>query len=425
MEVGMSEQTVVQLDPSKVQTANTVRFSLKPHAVDSLAESILELGGVLEPVLVEELKPAVNGHTHRLIAGFHRHAAVEKLNREQSAGLTLPAIVRSPADEVSRLREQVSENVKRESMSPMDSAIAIKSLMDAGVSKKEIRALFARPGGKGKGLKVSPASNSWVNIIVSLLDLPKTIQEKIHTGVIGLEAAYELGKVSPDKRAAVIARAEAEYDRQQEVEQKDEEKYLASVAKLEKAQATEQEAVSQVDGARKAVVQAQELVKAKDEVLKGLLHEPYMSYDEKAKADYKERLKAAETDQKGAQKTLKDAQNEVAKLLKTAEKAAETAKEQRARLEAARKAKPANKKPIGVADVKKAAAAEGAAPVPPLNNSEKSDAVAELSQAKQYPKVAAIGKAILKCFNGGPTYKELVLLVAEVTGEYKPPKVKG
>lgn len=414
----MSEQ-LVHLDPTKVQAGTNTRWGLKPEKVLSLSESIMETGGVLEPILVEVLSPPVNGFTHGLIAGAYRLAAVLKLNAEQGAGLSIPAVIRQPADATARLREQLAENVDRENLSPMDSAIAIKALMDAGVSRKEIREVFARPTGK-KGTQVQPASNAWVNIVLAFLELPKTIQEKIHTGVIGVEAAYELGKVTPDKRLAVVQRAEAEYNRQQEIEAKDEEKYLASVSKLEKAQATEVEAVGKVDGAKAAVESAKELLKARNAELEVIRKEPYMTYDEKGKTEMKDRLKAAETNVKGAQKAVKDAENEVATLLKTASKAAETVKEQRARLEAARKAKPANKKPITKKDVQVAAAAEGEnTGAQPLDSGEKTEAIKELTKMERWPLVQAIGKAVLECFKGITTPKELGEQLALITGERK------
>src|SRR5207249_5746573 len=55
--------------------------------------------------------------------------SVEKLNKEQGAGLTVPAIVRPLADDTLRLKHQLTENMDRENQSPMDQAVAIDKLL--------------------------------------------------------------------------------------------------------------------------------------------------------------------------------------------------------------------------------------------------------------------------------------------------------
>jgi hypothetical protein len=47
----------VQLDPSKVLADDNTRFNLKATRIASLAENIIEQGGVIEPVEVEPLNP--------------------------------------------------------------------------------------------------------------------------------------------------------------------------------------------------------------------------------------------------------------------------------------------------------------------------------------------------------------------------------
>lgn len=419
----MTDQ-LVQVPPEKILADDNSRFSLKRSRVDSLAASILESGGVLTPVEVEPLKPAQNGFEYRLTSGFYRHAAVAKLNKEQQAGLLIPAMVRKPADATDRLKHQLAENMERENQSPMDQAIAIKKLMDAGMPRLEIRRIFARPGGK-KGAQIQPASNAWVNIVLRFLELPKAIQTKIHEGVIGVEAAYELGKVPPEKRQAVVERAEAERLRQLEIEEKDEEKYLQAENRLIEAQSKEKEAVSQVDATKAAIEAAEKTVAEKLAALKAIQKEPYLELDAKGKEELKERLKAAETDLKGAEKASKDAKNELAKLLNTAKKAAEVAEEQKAKLDAARKAVKSNGKkavkPVGKEDVRAAAKAEGVdTGSVPLNATEVKQYVKDMTRIKEWPKVAAIGHALQNCFSGVTTPKQLYIELAEITGESKP-----
>ena len=422
----MSEQ-LVHVTPDQVLAEGNVRWNLKPSRVDALATSILESGGVLTPIEIEPLVPVQNSFKYRLTSGFYRHAAVSKLNAEQNAGLTIPAMVRKTTDATERLKHQLAENMERENQSPMDQAIAISRLIEAGISRGEIRRIFARPGGQ-KGTTIQPASNAWVNITLRFLELSKSIQDKIHDGRVSMAAAYELGKVPPDKRAAVLERAEKERLHQVEVEEGDERKYIAAEQKLFEAQASEREAVAKLTGARTEVEVADKLVDEKTAVLKTIQKEPYLEYDEKGKSDLKERLKAAEADVKGATKISKDAKNDVAKLHAVAKKSAEVAEEQRAKLEAARKAvkaKPKRPKTVGPGDLKNAARAEGAiVGAKPLNLSEVKQALKDVIKLKtHWPKVAAIALAVIECCDSVTTPKELGIQLSYITGESKAPTV--
>lgn len=406
----MSEQ-LVHLDPAKVLADDNIRFNLKKTAIDTLATDILESNGVLVPVEVETLVPPQNGFTHKLTAGFIRHAAVMKLNAESKAGLTLPAIVRNTGDGLIRLRHQISENIARESMSPMDQAVAANKLLEAGVSRSEVRRVMARPGGK-KGVTIEPLSNAMLNILLRFLELPKGIQEKIHDGRVGVAAAYELGKVPPEKRAQVLERAEKERDDQLARERKDEERWIAAEKKLADAQTQQAEALSKVDEAKAAITAAQETVKEKMQALKEVQKVDFLAMDDAGKKQTMERLKAAENDKKAALKLEKDAVNTLAKLTVVAKTAEETAKEQREKLDAARKAvkpagKKANKAEVGPTDIQRAKKDEGVAGYVPLSLSDIRQCVKDVTADKDEV-VSAIGKAFKDSFDGKTTPKLLV-----------------
>lgn len=410
--------TLLHLDPSVVLADDNSRFNLKKSRVDALAASILESGEVLVPVEVELLHKG-NGHTYRLTSGFYRHAAVTKLNAEQNAGLMLPAIARKPADSVERLRHQLFENMERENQSPMDQATAIQKLVAAGVSRAEIRRIFSRPGGR-KGNQVAPASNAWINITLRFLELPKSIQEKIHDGRVGMAAAYELGKVPPDRRAAVLERAEAERMKQIEQEEKDEEKYLSAEKRAVEAETEQQEAVSAVDQAKAAISTSEAATVEKTAALRAIQKEPYLELDDKGKASLRERLKAAETDLKGAQKAEKDAKNDLAKVLQKATRASESAAEHKAKLDQARKAVKAGQakkaKVVGKDDVAKAAKAEGVETgTIPLNMSEIKQTLKDLGKMKELPKVQKIAASLTACFAGVTTPKQLAIELDQIT----------
>ena len=302
MATKVSTEGLQQLDPSVILADSNSRFGLKPLRVESLKLSILQEGGVMTPVEVEPLEKPVDGHLYRLTAGFYRHAAVTELNEKDSAGLTLPAIVKPLGDETVRLKRQLAENMERENQSPMDKAVAIKRLVDAGVPRIEIRKIFSTPGGR-KGLVVQIASNSFINMTLSFLDLPKAIQEKIHDGRVGVAAAYELTKVNPEKRAAVLERAEADRIKAIEAEEKDEQKFLDSEKKAQEAREKEAKAAEDLKAAQAAIESAK---KDSEELLK-VAAEKYQAAktakgEEKAMAD--EALKAAESFAKAAQRRL-------------------------------------------------------------------------------------------------------------------------
>lgn len=405
-------ETMLQLDPDTILADDNSRFNLKKTRIDTLAESILAMGGVMQPVEVTELAEAdKNGHTYRLTSGFYRLAAVLKLNSEQNAGLTVPAIVRN-VDEAERLKHQLAENMERENQSPMDKAIAIKKLLDAGVPRPEVRRIFSSAGGR-KGNTVQAMSNAMMNILLRFLELPKAVQEKIHDGRVGVEAAYELGKVAPDRRVAVLDRAEKDRLAFIDTEEKDEEKYLNAEAKLNEAQSNATEAEKAAEAVKEGIVETQKLVLDRNTALRQVQAMPYLELDAKGQKEMMEKVKAAEQDLKAAQKLAKDKKNELAKALEKKGKAQELAEKKAAELEAARKAiKPGQAakgkaKPISKTAIAKAAKAEGAGGLVALNISEQRQTIKDVSNHK-HAGVAAIGKAVLDCFNGKTTPKLLI-----------------
>lgn len=416
------DEQIVQLDPTDILADDNSRFSLKAQRTDALAANILTTGGVLSPVEVEAIEGAKKAPHYRLTAGFYRHAAVGLLNTRDKAGLTLPAIVRAPADALERLTHQITENVEREDMSPMDTAVAIKRLIDAGVSKPDVRKTFARPGvnrnvKKGGTAQPQPMSNAMLNIYLAFLALPKAIQGKIHDGSVGVAAAYELGKVPAEKRQAVIDRAEADRAAELAREEKDEERYLASQKKAEESKSKAADAAAAVEAAKDEIVAAEKKVAEKTQDLRTVQAQNYDPSDTAAKSAYMEKLKGAENDLKAAQKLGKDSKNKLAKAIEAKHKAEALAVEKAA--EAAgdavkgREGKAGKGKgaAIGPKEVQKAAAKEGAAGTgyTPLTLSEIRDAVKEVAAGKvgADDRTAAIAKEFKACFDGIHTPKML------------------
>ena len=410
----MESQTLVLLNPEQIVADDNARFGLRN--IPELMQSIVDAGEVLTPVEVEEIEGG-----YRLTAGFRRHAAVTEANK-QGAGLLLPAIVRNTGSELERLKHQLSENVQRENLSPMDTAVAIQKMLDLGVSRADVRKTFTRPTAK-KGIR-QPASNAWVNIMLNLLDLPKTVQADIHEGIIGVEAAYVLGKVPTDKREGVVKRAKADFTARIEEEAKDEEKFLKVEARAKESEDAAQAAQDDIARLSAEVQQASALVNTRKDELAVVKKEPYLEYTEDQKANLKERLAGADKNLKAAQKIEKDAQNALAKAKEKVTKAKDAAEENRKKLEAARSVKKAPKKPvIGKKDIVEAAKKEGTtAGVVALNASDIKQVIKDLVKQQAHPKVAAIGEALKSCFDGISTTKELIEALAIVTGKKPAPK---
>lgn len=408
---------IVQLDPAKVRASDNSRWGTKPRDTDvaRLMDSILEHGGVLEPVEVAELPKAErkNGFTHSLTFGFNRHAAVTKLNAEQNAGLTLPCIVRVTESATERVKRQVAENNDRATLSPMDKAVAIKRLLDTGLIKADVRRIFSAAGGR-KGSTVQPMSSAMLNIHLNLLDLPKTIQEDIHSGAIGVEGAYILGKVPPDKREAVVARAKKDRLAQIEQEEKDEKRYLEAEKKVVDTETKAVEAQTELEAARGEVTDAEAMVKTRISEMKDV-KVAIAGMDTPAGPTEVEATQAAEANVKAAQKLLKVAKNKVVKLATAKTTAEEAVNAVKAKLEAQRaavkKGKGKTKGSIGKVAISKAAQAVGtkagavALGVGDIRKDIKDIAAGKLDADDRLAQVAGW---LLSWMNGGPTTKEMV-----------------
>jgi ParB-like nuclease domain len=226
----MSEMSVVEVPVKSIAANENIRYGLKATRIDTLAADIA-VNGLMSPVEVEE----ADGGGYRLTTGHYRLAAIAKLNKEGAGIETVTAIIHPSADAVSRMKRQLSENLERETMSPMDKASAIRKLFDAGVPRIEIRQLFASPGGR-KGLKVQPASNSFVNMMLTFLEFTKDIKEKIHDGRLTVGASYKLHKAPREKWEDILAEAEKSRQDAIDQEEKDEKKYIEAEGKAREAQ---------------------------------------------------------------------------------------------------------------------------------------------------------------------------------------------
>lgn len=431
----MAKQTVtpgegelVQLDPALIRPGTNIRYSLKPERIEQMKASIMAQGGVQTPVEVTPLQGKdADGHAYELNFGGYRLEAVLQLNSKDNAGFLIPAIIKPVTDPVERFRRQVAENMDRENQTPIDLAVAIKQAFDMGIPRPEIRKMFPRPGGR-KGTEMRPASNSFINMTLGFLELAKPIRDKIQSGEIGVAAAYEIGKLPADKQKAVVDRCLAERAKEAEAEEKAEEKFLAEERKVAEAKEKEAAAEKELAEAQAAMATASETInKAADAATEAYAKLQKGAKDAKEKEKLEKELKAAEAAKKEAVKAEEAARKSLEKLQGKVKTAAEHAKERADKLKVARetaKAKNVPKgkaKPVGPADVKKSAKAEGVetAGKVPLKLKEILEAVNDWSLPGSYPKAQSIGKVLQSCFSGGLTPNEAYHELAKITGERK------
>jgi len=415
---------VVLLSASQLFLGENARFSLKTNHVDELKESIRQEGGINTPIEVEELlEPTEDGKTHSVTVGFHRVAAIIALNEEvaeEGREYLIPATVHNCVDDAERLRRQSVENIRRKDLTPMDKAVVIRRMLDAGINREEIRATFSVVGGR-KGTAVQPASNSHINMLVSFLDFPKKIQTKIDQGLVGIGTAYELHKAPRDKWEAILERAEAARMAQVDREEADEAKLLKNEEKAQAVVTKVETAKTELETARAEAEKAEAERKAKADAAAEAYRVAKLAKEkgerDAATAAYQE----AEKESKEAEKAAIKAEGTVAKLEKKVQSTTEAAADRAKKLIEARKNKKTGKKGPDAADIQRAAAEEGVeSQYVPLKAGEMRKVVEDLClPSGGYLKVQKIGEALKACFAGITTDKQLFTALAKITGESK------
>jgi ParB/RepB/Spo0J family partition protein len=418
-------ETIVNLLPEQIALMDNSRFSLRKDRILQLAENIKERGGVIVPLSVEPLEQPVDGAEYGLIAGNYRRAAVEYLNKAGGSYL-LPCVITQVDDAKDRIKTQIAENVERQNMTPMDIGFSIQKLMDMGFSKLEVREMFKRSGGR-KGTKVQPASNSFINMMLSFLEFPKNIQNKIHAGEISVDGAYKLSRVfksRPEKLQEVVTELEMAREAELENEEKEENRLLELERKeQEKAEAVvtlEKELEETAKAKEEAFNKFQELTKKEAQLYGEAKQATSGTVEERAAAE--KAFQEAQATTKAALKEAEEKKKAEDKLAAKLQKVKEAAEERKKKLADARKdgKKSEGKKAASGRDVEKAATKVGASSnYTPLKLGEVRDFLRDIACAGNPPKVQAIGKILESVVGGIKTPKQGARELAMVTGEYK------
>jgi ParB/RepB/Spo0J family partition protein len=158
------------------------RMIFDADALHELAASIRE-HGVLQPILVRPL----GANRYQLVAGERRWRA------SREAGLeTIPALVEELDDETA-LEISIIENLQREDLSPLEEATMYDRMIhDHGYSIRKL----ADKLGKDKG---------YVENRLRLADAPEEIRELVSVRKDTLSHAYELLKVTDEKKRRRLA----------------------------------------------------------------------------------------------------------------------------------------------------------------------------------------------------------------------------
>lgn len=161
------------------------RVEFSQDAIERLSQSILDKGQ-LSPIRV---RWAVDLEKWVIISGERRWRAT------RHAGLpTIDCYFHEgELAKTEIMEQQLIENLLREDLSPMEEAKAFRGLMEVnGWNGKQVADALRVPASK-------------VSRVLSLLDLPPDIQQKVESGEIAARTAYELSKLSNEDSQRQLA----------------------------------------------------------------------------------------------------------------------------------------------------------------------------------------------------------------------------
>lgn len=171
----MSENVIQQIPLDKIITGKQVREHVDEESLGGLTQSMRE-NGLHEPIHVLSL----DGERYSLLTGHRRLRAARK-----AGWTTIAAIVEKGALSKSDiLVRQLTENLQREDLTPLEKAKAIDALMkEAGWNASQTAAKLG-------------FANGTITKLLSVLSLSAAIQERIQKGEIPATAAYDLARVA-------------------------------------------------------------------------------------------------------------------------------------------------------------------------------------------------------------------------------------
>jgi ParB family chromosome partitioning protein len=168
----------IQPDP------NQPRKTFVQETLESLAESIKEVGGIIDPLTVEYSE---NNDCFQIISGERRYRAAKISGLDK-----LPCVIKE-VDEKSRYLIQFIVNLQREDIPPLEEAAGIKCLKEKyGYTQARIAQILDK-------------SNSYVSQILGLKRLSEQAQEIVQASELSKEVLIQASREKdPEKQVKIL-----------------------------------------------------------------------------------------------------------------------------------------------------------------------------------------------------------------------------
>ena len=169
---------------------NQPRKTFFQETLESLAESIKELGGIIDPITVEYDD---QDDVFRIISGERRYRAAKMVGLGK-----LPCVVKE-IDDQKRYLIQLVSNLQRENIPPLEEAAGIKYLIENyGYTQTKIANLLNK-------------SKSYVSQILGLERLAEPAREIVQTSELSKEVQIHASKEKdPQKQLEILTKASEE-----------------------------------------------------------------------------------------------------------------------------------------------------------------------------------------------------------------------
>jgi ParB family chromosome partitioning protein len=171
---------VDQLQPGQYQP----RKQFEQEALQELADSI-KVQGIVQPIVVR----LISADSYEIIAGERRWRAA------QLAGLDKVPVVIRQADSQATLAMALIENIQREDLNPIETAIGLKRLVkEFDLTQQQVADAVGR-------------SRAAVSNLLRLLKLPKDIQKSLHDGLLSMGHARAIISLPEDVQKTLADKA--------------------------------------------------------------------------------------------------------------------------------------------------------------------------------------------------------------------------
>lgn len=159
-------------------------------SVRGLANTILEVGKLIEPIIVQPMEDVipherVDGYKWRVVAGHRRFAAVKLLG-----WVVIQSRIVEGLTALDAARLNLLENIERENLNILEEAKALEKVWD-GSTDKEVAKHLKRP-------------KKWVAVRRLLLEMPVEIQQAAGSGRVSQYDIEFIGRVEPYRRLVVF-----------------------------------------------------------------------------------------------------------------------------------------------------------------------------------------------------------------------------